>query len=62
MPGHEQPEGIEYPNFFSSVTGDIVTIEDLCETEYWVKNMVSLVNFSETLSALSTSLYSGLPA
>ena len=56
VPGHQQPEGKEYPNFFLSVTGDIVTIEELREPDYWVKNMVSLVNFSEALSALSTSL------
>ena len=62
VPGHEQPEGKEYPNFFSSVTGDIVTIGEHCEPEHWVKNMVSLVNFHEALSVLSTSLYSGLPS
>ncbi|KAF8241412.1 hypothetical protein K440DRAFT_656775 [Wilcoxina mikolae CBS 423.85] len=39
---------------FSSVTGQKVSPDQLCQGEYWVTNMVSPVLFSEALSHLSS--------
>lgn len=36
----------------SSVTGDIVTAEDLCSSQYWITNMISPVRFSDGLEKL----------
>ncbi|KAB8227946.1 uncharacterized protein BDW43DRAFT_316356 [Aspergillus alliaceus] len=36
----------------SSVTGQRITPEELCKAEYWVRNMVSPVQFTEALSFL----------
>ena len=37
---------------FSSVTGARILIEEVCQAEYWVKNMTNPVRFSEAFSAL----------
>ncbi|KAI0817435.1 hypothetical protein GGR55DRAFT_685082 [Xylaria sp. FL0064] len=42
----------EYPIFASSVTGDVVPIEMLSQSEYWVKNLVSQVRFYEAIKVL----------
>lgn len=41
------------PIMISSVTGDIVTSTELCESDYWVRNLVSQVRFSEAISKLT---------
>lgn len=38
------------PTMISSVTADIVTIDELCSGHYWVRNLVSPVRFSEALT------------
>ena len=40
------------PVMISSVTGKRIAIDELCRAEYWVKNLVSPVRFSEALSHL----------
>ncbi|KAL8724488.1 MAG: hypothetical protein Q9166_007922 [cf. Caloplaca sp. 2 TL-2023] len=47
----EQPANS--PIMVSSVTGDRVTPADLRKSEYWVRNMVSTVRFSEAVSKLT---------
>ncbi|KAA8905059.1 fatty acid synthase S-acetyltransferase [Sphaerosporella brunnea] len=42
-------------SMFSSVTGQKVSLEQLCQAEYWVTNMVSPVLFSDAISQLSLS-------
>lgn len=37
---------------FSSVTGMLVSIEELASPDYWVKNIVSLINFVGAVEAL----------
>ena len=51
---HQQSpsSGKEGPVFFSSVTGDVVSLGDLRKPEYWVRNLVSRVRFSEAVSRL----------
>ncbi|KAI1299034.1 hypothetical protein F5Y03DRAFT_254380 [Xylaria venustula] len=39
----------------SSVTGDVVTLATLSRPEYWVKNLVSKVRFSEAIKALQSA-------
>lgn len=42
------------PAMISSVTGRRISIDELCQSEYWVKNMVSQVKFSDALIELSS--------
>lgn len=42
------------PVMISSVTGRRISIDELCQGEYWVKNMVSQVKFSDALIELSS--------
>ena len=37
---------------FSTVSGTLVSARQLCNSEYWVKNMLSPVRFSETLTQI----------
>ncbi|KAJ4300071.1 hypothetical protein N0V90_005320 [Kalmusia sp. IMI 367209] len=43
IPG--SPNGSQRPVMVSSVTGDVVDHKIVCSGEYWVRNMVSVVNF-----------------
>lgn len=43
------------PLFFSSVTGSAVILEDLAKPEYWTRNLLSKVRFSEALQQLCTA-------
>ena len=40
----------ETPTMISSVTADIITVEELCQGHYWVQNLLSPVRFSEALA------------
>jgi acyl transferase domain-containing protein len=51
----ERPRGTRAPLMVSSVTGQRAVEEELCQAEYWVKNMVSPVRFSEALALLCSS-------
>ena len=42
----------ESPIMVSSVTGSIIPAEDLHQSKYWVRNMVSTVRFSDALSKI----------
>lgn len=42
------------PVMISSVTGRRISTDELCRSEYWVKNMVSQVKFSEALIEMSS--------
>lgn len=42
------------PVMVSSVTGSKVTKEELAKSEYWVRNLVSPVQFLEALKSLGT--------
>lgn len=42
------------PIMISSVTGQRITRGELCESEYWVRNMVSKVHFSEAVEKLTS--------
>ncbi|EAW07064.1 putative polyketide synthase [Aspergillus clavatus NRRL 1] len=48
----DKPRGSRAPLMASSVTGQRATEEELRKAEYWVKNMVSPVRFTEALSLL----------
>ncbi|KAI0904706.1 putative polyketide synthase [Ustulina deusta] len=37
-------------NMVSTVTGDVITIAELCSSDYWVRNMVSTVFFSQAVA------------
>ncbi|KAF2463891.1 reducing type I polyketide synthase [Lindgomyces ingoldianus] len=39
----------------SSVTGKIISADELCSKEYWVRNLVSPVRFSDAISALAVT-------
>ncbi|KAI1140606.1 hypothetical protein F5Y05DRAFT_410453 [Hypoxylon sp. FL0543] len=52
--------GDQWPLFISSVTGDSVSLENLCLPEYWVENLVSKVKFSEAVKRLH-SMTTGSP-
>ncbi|KAK9776195.1 putative Polyketide synthase [Seiridium cardinale] len=43
------------PAFFSSVTGRDLPVEELVQPEYWVRNLVSRVKFSEAVKAMCSS-------
>ena len=38
-----------FPSMVSSVTGSIISIEELTQPEYWIKNMISPVLFSDAI-------------
>jgi acyl transferase domain-containing protein len=40
--------------FVSSVTGDVLTLKQLSQPSYWIKNLVSRVRFSEAIQRLSS--------
>ncbi|KAF2676018.1 hypothetical protein K458DRAFT_447715 [Lentithecium fluviatile CBS 122367] len=44
------------PVMFSSVTGDRVEVSELCDSEYWVRNMVSPVRFNDALSMMMSRI------
>jgi acyl transferase domain-containing protein len=52
---HIQPQDAGAVAFYSSVTGQLVESSKSLGTEYWVRNLVSPVRFSEALSAMFTS-------
>ena len=56
-PRQNSQERKDNPKFFSSVSGDIVNLKELCKPEYWVKNMISVVKFYEAFSTLSRDLH-----
>jgi acyl transferase domain-containing protein/NADPH:quinone reductase-like Zn-dependent oxidoreductase/phospholipid N-methyltransferase len=47
--------------FISSVSGDTVKLEELKQPEYWVRNLVSPVQFSSAVSKLAASNSGGIP-
>ena len=50
------------PSMFSSVSGSLVTPEELRRPEYWVSNLVQKVRFSEATSHLCASMCHGTNA
>lgn len=57
---HEDVTIENAPRIFSSVSGILISPDELRCPEYWVKNLASQVNFSSALTELCTSLTSGL--
>ena len=55
VPGQSQNANQTRPAMYSSVTGHLIEIEQLSQASYWVKNMVSKVNFLGALTQLCTS-------
>ena len=53
--GHSKPRAQPIP-MYSSVTGLNISVHRLSQGEYWVKNMVSKVRFSDALSQMCRSL------
>ncbi|KAI1371047.1 hypothetical protein F4677DRAFT_464565 [Hypoxylon crocopeplum] len=49
--------GEEKPLFVSSVTGDRISSDQLCEPDYWVQNLVSRVKFSEAMRRLHSTTF-----
>ncbi|KAI9842656.1 MAG: Type I Iterative PKS [Sclerophora amabilis] len=45
----------ERPTMVSSVTSERVSADELCRSEYWVKNLVSPVRFSDALTQISSN-------
>lgn len=46
----------DVPQMFSSVTGKPIRRSDLCTSEYWTKNLVSKVRFTEAAGSMMTYL------
>ena len=49
---HGECSYVTTPVMFSSVTGNQVDVSELCESDYWVRNMVSPVKFSDAFSKM----------
>lgn len=47
------------PRMISSVTGKAISLKDLAEADYWIKNMVSRVNFTQAFKTLIAKCEAG---
>ena len=53
-------EILEQPPFYSSVTGSLAALEYLQTVEYWIKNLVSPVQFLQAMTAMFTETAPGV--
>ena len=51
---------LEQPPFYSSVTGSLASLKDLLTVEYWIKNLVSPVQFFQAITAMFTDTTPGV--
>ena len=51
---------LEQPPFYSSVTGSLASLKDLQTVEYWIKNLVSPVQFFQSITTMATDATPGV--
>ena len=51
---------LEQPPFYSSVTGSLASLKDLQTGEYWIKNLISPVQFLQAITAMFTDTTPGV--
>ncbi len=51
---------LEQPPFYSSVTGSLASLKDLQTVEYWIRNLVSPVQFFQSITTMSTDATPGV--